>query len=291
MAKNKNTNHFNIIDWFRKIVKQQKKTVFYTLLSILVAIASLVVTFKMYVNSLPSQITVLYSNHHRGALKKVNNIAVFHSFIMPSENGQVMLGWEDEGGSYGMPMLANRTGKAISNMDLKVWVHFPALSINKGDICPDYEIVRYDPKNNQMELKYTPNILRAWDAIPVPIRTLYQAEPDIDEAYVNRTLNIVYSMTYEGAKKPINIKVLYDVNKDNVLSEKALRSFFTDVYYEVYENDRSSYKSNQWMISVIHGYDYDVFDWPRHGNRDMYDRAKDKYINKILDRYSITPNK
>ncbi len=210
---------------------------------------------------------------------------------MPSENGQVMLGWDEEGGSYGMPMMVNRTSKAIPNLDLKVWVHFPALSINKGDICPDYEIVRYDPKNNQMELKYTPNILRAWDAIPVPIRTLYQAEPDTNEAYVNRTLNIVYSMTYEGAKKPINIKVLYDVNKDNVLTEEALRSFFTDVYYEVYENDHLPYKKNQWMISVIHGYDYDVFDWPRRGNRDMYDRAKNKYINKILDRYSIAPNK
>ena len=291
MAKNKNTNHVSIFGWLKKIFTTQKKIAILTLLGTLFTILGFLIGYKTYKNSLPSQISLLYSNQYKGHLKNVDDIEVFHSLLIPFANGLVQLGMDDEGGSYGMPMMTNNTSKTITNLELKVSVHFPTLKINRKDICSEYEILRFEPENNYMELKYKPNILRAWSAIPIPIRKMYQTEPAVEEPYVNRTLAIRYSITYDGAKEPISIKVLYSINEDNVISEEVIRNFLSDVYYEVYKNDNIPYKSDQWLISIIYKYDYDVFDWPRHGNEDMFDRAKKKYVNKIRDRYlSFTTN-
>ena len=281
MAKNKNTNHFNIIDWFKKIVKQQKKAVIYTFVGTVFTVIGTIIGYKVYINSLPSQISLLYSNHYMGRLKNVDNIEVFYSLLLPCVDGQVQLGTNDGGRSYGMPMMFNNTNKTITNLELKVWVHFPTLSVNKDDICSEYDILRFEPENSYMELKYKSNILRAWSAIPIPVRKMHQTEPKTDKPYVNRTLRMGYSMTYDGAEKPIYFSVLYDVNEKAMLSEEILNRFLDKVYNEVYEDENSICNSDQWLISVIQWYDYDVFDLPRYGNKNRYDRAKKKFIKKI----------
>lgn len=276
----KNTKHLNILGWLKKIFTTQKKIAILTLLGTIATFVSVWIGYKAYKDSLPSQISLLYRNHYRGHLKNVDDIVVFHSLLIPFRDGLVQFGLDNEGGSYGMPMMANNTKKSITNLELKVFVHFPMLKIDRKDICPDYEILRFEPENYYMELKYKPNILLAWSAIPIPISKMYQTEPNTDDPFVNRTLNIRYSMTYEGAKEPKSFWVLYDVNKDSKVSEEVIRNFLSDVYYEVYKNDNSLYKSDQWLISIIYNYDYNVFDWPRHGNKNMFDRSKKKYINR-----------
>lgn len=273
--------------WVKKIFSIQ-------FLSLLVAIAGVIIAYYQFVyNKTPELAIELDSHKYETDIKRenVNDVRNFYGVFF-YDVPMVNFGYTTEipiGIQIPYVHIRNKGKKAITNLDCQINVVY--------DENFDNEMIGYNTANFQIEqyhssskFKYTENVLKAGSGIPLPLVELLlfslNEESTNEKGYFD--LSFYYHLTCDGRSEPLYFKYqMRFYNADKFKNHKSALQLFTK---SMINSDRYLGKSVLIYVKQFNGYAVDNTSSTKRFVFDNNTTIND--LTKITDEIvTISPNK